>query len=56
MFGCRYDQHPKLQRRCAAFLASHYTTNSNGGRQMNASMTRVGVVRIAPVIPKQTNL
>jgi len=56
MFGCRYDQHPKLQRRWAAFLASHYTTNSNGGRQMSASMTRVGVVRIAPVIPKQANI
>jgi len=56
LLGCRYDQHPRLQRRCGTILASLCTTNSKGGRQMSASMAQVGVVRTAPVIPKQTNL
>jgi hypothetical protein len=56
LLGCRYDQHHRLQRRCAAILASRCTTNSKGGRQLSASMVRVGVVRTAPVIPKQSNL
>jgi hypothetical protein len=56
LLGCRYDQHPRLQRRCAAIFASLCTTNSKGGRQMSASMAQVVVVHTAPVIPKQANL
>ena len=56
LLGCRYDQHPRLQRWYAANLDSLCTTNSTGGRQMSASMVRVGVVLTAPVIPKQANL
>jgi hypothetical protein len=46
----------RLQRRCAADLASLCTTSSSGGRQISASPALVGVVRIAPVIPKHANL
>ena len=56
LLGFRYDQHPRLQRRCAAYLVSLCTNNSSGGRQISASMARVEIVRIAPVIPKQANL
>jgi len=56
LLGYGYNQHPRLQRRCAAIRASPCTTSSKGGRQMSASMAWVEVVCTAPVIPKQANL
>jgi hypothetical protein len=52
----RYDQHPRLHRRCAAYLASHWITNSSAGRQVSDSIAPVGVVRSAAVIPKHASL
>ena len=56
--GWRKDQHPRLilSSQCSADLALPWTTKSSGGRQVTASVALVGVVCIAPVIPKQGSL
>ena len=46
----------RLQRRCTANLAPLCTTSSSGARQISASTAFVGMVRIAPVIPKHVSL
>ena len=53
--GWRWDQHPRPQRRCTANLASLWTSNSSGGRQVSASIALVEVVLITPVIPKHAS-
>jgi hypothetical protein len=54
--GMYIDQLPRLQRRCTADLALLCTTNSSGGRQINASTALMRVVCIAHVFPKHASL
>jgi hypothetical protein len=53
--GLKLRPTPQTPKAMSRYFASPCITRSSGGTPVNASMAPVGVVRLAPVIPKHAH-